>query len=266
MAYRRVPGTRLTPILLTALLFAFLTAASCAREGNLASLKGAQHFHGECQRLLEKGRHLEAIENCQRVVSNFPGSALVAEAQYALAESYYGMEDFVSAVFEYQRLVDSYPSSPWATRAQFQIGESYFQQMRSAELDQTETYQALTSFRRFIDDNPGSDLVPKAEERVITCRARLGKKEFLAAQLYHRQGFLKAARITYGDVIKSFPDTRWYDEARAQLGYIAYQEGDLDEALRRWQTVLDANEDEALRARIDAWLAESEIPLETPED
>jgi len=253
-----VPGTRTALIIFAAAL----AAAGCARKGGITTLKGADYFYGECQRHLETGRHLEAIEHCQRVVSNFPGSALVADAQYALAESYFGMEDYVSAVFEYQRLVDSYPSSEWAVRAQFQIGESYYKQMRRAELDQTETYQALTSFRRFLDDNPGSALTDEAEARIVTCRERLGEKEFLSARLYHRQGHLEAARITYDDVLKSYPDTRWYDEARAQLGDLARREGDLDEARRRWRAVLEVTEDQRLRERLEGWLAE----LETPED
>lgn len=243
-------------------LAVLLLAPACARQGRVTSLEGADYFYGECQRHLESGRHLEAIENCQRVVSNFPGSALVADAQYALAEAYFGMEDHVSAVFEYQRLVDSYPSSQWATRAQFQIGESYYQQMRRAELDQTETYQALISFRRFVDDNPGSSLVAEAEARIATCRERIGKKAYLSARLYHEQGYLEAARITYGDVLKSYPDTRWYDEARAQLGDIARQEGKPDDAQGHWRAVIEATDDEELRARVKVWLAELEAPEE----
>ena len=251
---RRTSGA---PLLLLGLV-ALLSPAGCAHRDRVEALKGADHFHGECEHHLEKKRYLEAIENCQRVVSNFPGSALVADAQYSLAEAYFGMKDYVSAVFEYQRLVDSYPQSRWADRAQFQIGESYYRQMRRAELDQTETYQALSSFRRFLDDNPTSPLVPEAEKRIADCRDRLGRKAYLSAYLYHRQGFLESARISYEEVLKAFPDTRWHDWATAQLGGIARQQGKLDEARRQWQEVEARTADEDLRTELREWLAELE--------
>ncbi|MFH1566514.1 MAG: outer membrane protein assembly factor BamD [Gemmatimonadota bacterium] len=257
LSYRPRPRPSGVPLLLLGLV-ALLNTAGCAGRDRVEALKGADHFYGECERHLEKKRYLEAIENCQRVVSNFPGSALVADAQYSLAEAYFGMKDYVSAVFEYQRLVDSYPQSHWADRAQFQIGESYYRQMRRAELDQTETYQALSSFRRFLDDNPTSPLVPEAEKRVADCRDRLGRKAYLSAHLYHRQGYLESARISYEEVLKAFPDTRWHDWATAQLGDIARQQGKLDEARRQWQEVEARTADEDLRAELRKWLAELE--------
>ena len=156
---------------------------------------------------LERKRYLRAVEMFQRVVSNFPGSALVAEAQFHLAEAYFGMEDFVNAVFEYQRLVDSYPHSDYVERAQFQIAESHFMQMRSPEHDQKETYEALTHFRRFIEDNPESPLLEEVRSRIVSCRSQLAKKQYLAGLFYQKQGYPEAARICYEDLLLTYPDT-----------------------------------------------------------
>ncbi|MEE3040364.1 MAG: outer membrane protein assembly factor BamD [Candidatus Latescibacterota bacterium] len=236
-----------------------LLLAGCAAK-EVPEVHGPQYFYDKGTQALAKKRYLEAIENFQRLVSNFPGSALVSDAQYQLAESYYGMEDFVNAVFEYQRLIDTYPSSEWADEAAFQIGEAFFEQRRRPELDQSETYEALTAYRRFLEDHPSSPMVSVAQERIVACRERLAKKEFLGAQLYHRQGHLEAARMSYDQLLISFPDTDWYLQGLAHLGLLERDEGGLEAARLHWQQVVDNTQDDELRAQVQGWLTDLDTP------
>ena len=241
-------------------LLSALTIGVCACGGTTpqTALMGADYYYQDGMRELEKKHYLKAQEKLQRVVSNFPGSPLVADAQFHLAEAHFGMKDFVSAVFEYQRVVDAYMHSRWVVEAQFQIGECYFRQMRRSELDQTETYQALSHFREFIEDNPDSPLVATARERIATARDRIAKKAYLAARMYHRQGYLEAARISYEDLVRSFPNTVWYYQGQVELGDIARREGDLGKARHYWEEVLDQTDDEKLKRKVTKWLAEIE--------
>ena len=219
-------------------------------------LRGVEYYHQEGMKAFERKRYLKAVEMFQRVVSNFPGSALIDEAQFHLAEAYFGMEDFVNAVFEYQRLLDSYPHSGFVERAQFQIAESHFMQMRSPEHDQKETYEALTHFRRFLEDNPESPLLEEARNRIVSCRSQLAKKQYLAGRHYQKQNHFEAARICYGDLLLTYPDTRWYFWGQAMLGDIARHEGNLDSARTHWREVLEQCKDEELREMVEKWLEE----------
>ncbi len=209
-------------------------------------LQGADYYFNEGQKAFEKKRCIEASEHFQRLVSNFPGSQRVAEAQYLLAESFYCGRDYVNAAFEYQRLIDIYPASQWSDDAQFKIGESYFNQARRAELDQKETFEALTAFRNFIEDNPSSPLIDTARERITECRDRLAKKIFKGAYLYQRQGYLEAARISYQDVLRDYSDTSWYYHTLFRLGEIERAEGNTDQAVQFWKEVLQESGDQDL--------------------
>lgn len=240
-------------LLLTGLICLVLTG--CAAR-SAPEVHGPQYFYDKGQEAFAKKRYLQAIENYQRLVSNFPGSALVSDAQYRLAESYFGMEDFVNAVFEYQRLIDTYPSSQWADEASFAIGESYYQQRRRPELDQAETYEALTAYRRFLEDHVDSPMRATAESRIVACRERLAHKEFLAAQLYHRQGHLKAARMGYDQLMLTFPDTQWYWQGLAHLGVLERSEGGPEAARIHWQQVLENTQDDKLRSQVENWVGE----------
>ena len=246
------------PVRLVACLALAMVIWACGGPASQSPLKGADFYYEEGMRDLEKKKYLRAQEKLQRVVSNFPGSPRVAAAQFHLGEAYFGMKDYVSAIFEYQRVVDAYSNSRWVARAQFQIGESYYRQMRRPELDQTETYQALSHFRGFLDDHPESPLVDEAGQRIVACRSRLAKKAFLSAGLYHRQGYLESARISYEEVVRGFPDTPWYLAAKAELGDIARREGDPDKARSYWEEVADQTEDEKLKRRVTKWLLELE--------
>ncbi len=238
----------------------FLVAAvlaGCAGK-TPPQLMGADFYYEEGMKHFEKGRHLRAVDSFQRVLSNYPGYAEVAEAQYYLAESYFQLEEFVSAVFEYERLVDTYPSSPRRVEAEYKIGESHFEQSRRADLDQAETYQALAAYRRFIEDNPGSPVVADARGRIAECRERLAEKDFLAARLYHRQGHLDAAKMTYEQMVRAYPDTDWYWHGLARLGRIHSRQGRPDEAQALWEEVLSGSGDEDLLEDVRGWMDEQD--------
>ena len=102
-------------LLLYACTSPVLLLTGCAAKQE--RLRGVEYYYQEGMNAIERKRYLQAVEMFQRVVSNFPGSALVTDAQFHLAESYFRMDDFVNAVFEYQRLVDSYAHSDYVERA-----------------------------------------------------------------------------------------------------------------------------------------------------
>ncbi len=230
----------------------YLTACASTPE----KLQGADYYYDEGQKAFAKKRCVEASEHFQRLVSNFPGSQRVTESQYLLAESFFCSEDYVNASFEYQRLIDIYPASQWAEEAQFKIGESYFKQMRRPALDQKETFDALMAFRNFIEDNPSSSLVETARERIVTCRNNLAEKIYRSAYLYQRQGYLEAARISFQDVLRDYPDTTWYYYTLFRLGELDRAEDNIDGAVQHWEEVLRDSEDAKLKKEVQEALSQ----------
>lgn len=227
--------SRISPglLLLCVSFFPFGCASSRSSQ-----LQGAEYYFEEGMKDLEKKRCLEAIEKFQRLISNFPGSPRISDAQYYLAESYFCNQDYVNAIFEYQRLIDTYPSSQWVDEAQFKIGESHFRQLRRPELDQKETYEALNYFRYFLEDNPDSPLAKTAYQRIAECRNRLAQKQYLVGHLYQRQGYLEAATMAYEEVIRNYSDTPWYYRTLLRLGEIASAQQDYVQARGYWEEVL----------------------------
>jgi len=207
-------------------------------------LKGDQTLFEEGQKAMDKKRYPKAQEKFKRLVSNYPGSSLVCDAQYRLGESYFLVKDFVNSTFEYQRLVEAYPGCGWAADARFKIAESHFLQRRRVDLDQKETQDALIHYRRFLEDFPDSPLAEKARKRIIDSRTRLAEKLYGAGKLYQRQSHFEAARLSYKDVLRNFPDTIWYYHTLLRLTEIAVKEDHPDEARNYLEEAIQESQDE----------------------
>ena len=232
---------------LSALCFFLLACSLWQCAGQVGNLKGEELYYSEGKRAMEKKRYTKAVEKFQRLVSNFPGSPHVAEAQFLLAEAYFFTKDFVNATFEYQRLVDGYPSVEWVPQAQFKIAESHFLQSRRPELDQKETYDALQHYRRFLEDYPDSPLAARSRQRIIDCRSRLAKKQYLNGKLYHRQGYLEAAVLAYQEVLRDYTDTPWYYRTLLDMGDVKKRQGDNEQARGYWGELSGSEADEKMR-------------------
>ncbi|MFO1518744.1 MAG: tol-pal system protein YbgF [bacterium] len=83
----------------------------------------------EFQRLLDNvnaSDYAKAIGGFQAFLQKYPKSPLAENAQYWLAESYYGLNDFKKAISEYQVLIQKYPRSSKTKAALYKQGLSFY--------------------------------------------------------------------------------------------------------------------------------------------
>ena len=129
--------------LVCAALAAALVSAACGgtREVGPANVDNPDQF------LYERGvaaladeKWLDAREYFRQVVDNYPQSPLRPEAKLGIGDAYLGessAESLVLADNEYREFLTFYPTNPKADYAQYKLALSYFEQMRSADRDQT---------------------------------------------------------------------------------------------------------------------------------
>ena len=68
-------------------------------------------------------RYSQAIAQYQKVLSDFPGTEYVAEAQFRIANVYHwGIKEPEEALVAYQTVVDNYPDSQFARTALVRMG------------------------------------------------------------------------------------------------------------------------------------------------
>jgi len=237
------------PRFLTLCLLVSLAVAGCNTKTVKTGLDAEDHYlRGE--KFLKKKHYLQAIEEFRIVTYNFPGSDLVDDAQYGLAEVYFLSGDYVNAISEYQKILRDYPLSPYVDEAQFKIALSYFHQSLPPQLDQENTYKALEEFNRFLEEYPSDgELVDEARRKILECRTKLAEKAFLNAKLYERLGDYEAALIYYGEVVSEYSDTKWFAHAQFGIGEVLLKQGKKEEALEAFKKVLNGSENRKLKRK-----------------
>ena len=162
----------------------------------------------------ERGDYTLAIQIFKRVTLDLPLHETADGALIALADAQRAISAYVFAEEAYRRLLSDYPHSPLVPEAEYKLGMAFFDQVLGASLDQSMATQAISQFEYFLAAFPSSDFVDEAAERIVELRTKLAEKRYESATLYFSLRQPKAARIYLESVIVEYPDTVW---ARAAL-------------------------------------------------
>ena len=220
----------------------------CANKA-AQSPPNAEAYFQRGRKLMAKKDYVGAKEVFEKIISNFPGSDWVDDAQFQLAEAYFYSEDYVSAAFEYERIREDFPLSPLVDDAQFKLALCYFRESPRAELDQETTYKATEEFARFIQDYPQSPLVGKAQKRISEGRTKLAKKDYLNGKFYLNTGDYDAALIYFREVLNRFSDTKWAAHAQFGMGEALFRQNSYEDALQAYQRVTYGEASEPLKGK-----------------
>jgi outer membrane assembly lipoprotein YfiO len=191
----------------------------------------AETYIEEAQQALQRKKCWDAQELYRNLLTDFPGSHLVDEAQYGLGQAYLCSKDYVTAIFEYERLLNEFPTSPHVDEARYQIGMCYYKQSRGIHHDQDETKKAIREFRRFIEDFPASDLVPETEERIKELRSKLAEKDLMIAENYLKWKYYQSVERYCEMIQDSYKEVGIVNRSRFLLARAKHLQGKLNEAL-----------------------------------
>ena len=216
----------ISALLITLTLFA-VGFFGCGGRQSLANLSVRELFElGKDKH--ENKKYIEAVEIFQTVIYNYPGEPIVDTAQYFLALSYYGSEDYELAQVEFNRLVINYPSSVYFENAIFMKAACFFEGTpRHYGLDQSDLERAIKQFEDYVIDYPESELFPEAQRMLLVARTRMAKKFYESGITYIRMGARGSAQKYFQKVIDEYTDTEYaalatYKSAEADLGMKKY--------------------------------------------
>lgn len=211
------------------LLIALTLLAACGRSKRLTQMPLDDRIN-HAMELYNKGKYYDARTQFQIIVLNNPGSRVVDMAQYYLGECFFNMKEYITAAAEFEKLIRLYPRSQYVDNAQYRIGVAYYELSPKSSLDQTYTYKAIDALQQFLEDFPESELVPDATTYLQRCRLKLAKKEFETGEHYRRTNAYVAAIISFDEVLRSFFDTKYAEDAYYWKAYCHYKIDELDKA------------------------------------
>ena len=183
----------------------------------------------------EKGKYLKAIELFQACLYNFPGRASVDTAQFYLALSYFGNDEYEVSQVEFNRLTLNYPASAYFEQALYMRAVCYFESAPDHHgLDQESAHTAIAQLEDFIVDFPESPVVGDAQKFLTTARTRLARKQYENGVVYSRMGAREAAIRYFQSVIDDYTDTDFAAKASYMLAEQQLALGQFDEAAQKY--------------------------------
>lgn len=151
----------------------------------------------------------------ESLITAYYGKPEAEEVYYYFAMSHYGGQEFLLAGYYFRDFIQKFPTSSKYEEVSFMIAKCDYQRSMRSELDQTNTRIALGSLQLFIDQNPNSEFVNEANEKIDVLRNRLLDKVYRNAKLFYLIGEYKAAMVACENAIENYPDMIHIDE----LGY-----------------------------------------------
>jgi outer membrane protein assembly factor BamD len=157
--------------------------------------------------------YLDAIQEFQAIILQYPGNAVVDSAQYYLAESRYQRGEYILGAYEFSKLIKTMPASKLLPDAQFMLADCYYELSPDYRLDQQYTKKAIEEFQAFIDFFPTNEKVKEAEKKINELNDKLAHKEYNTANLYNIMGDNESAIIYYTKVVDDYHDTQYAPDA-----------------------------------------------------
>lgn len=189
-------------------------------------------------------------------IERYPDHELVGAANYSLGWSYFQMQQFENAIEPFTTFKEDYEPPevslyPYTTDTQLRIGDAYYAisqyenaisayqeaigaepggdyamfQIANSHYRNEETYDAVTTFRKFLRIYPYSYLREQAQYNI--------------AYIYMNAGNYTQAVEEFKTVINKYPNTSWAARSQYNIGDAYYNAGDYRKAIDAYKTVME---------------------------
>lgn len=136
------------------------------------------------------------------------------DTQLRIGDSYYAIGDYDNSISYYEEAIGAEPGGDYAM---FQVANSYYRD--------EETYEAVTTFRRFLRIYPYSSLREQAQYNI--------------AYIYLNTGNYTQAVEEFQTVINKYPNTSWAARSQYNIGDTYYNAGDYEKAITAYKDVME---------------------------
>jgi len=155
----------------------------------------------------EKEKYSTSIESFKNLIYKYPGSDLVEQCRYYLADAYYLNRDYLLAANEFELLNREFPQGRFADVALFKAGLAYAEMSRRPERDQTETIKAIETLQTLLAKYPNTQYADTARTQIDRQKDKMARKELGTAMFYLRLKQYDSAIIYLKGVLSNYPES-----------------------------------------------------------
>lgn len=206
----------------------------------------------------------EAVTELQAIILQYPGNAVVDDAQYYLGMTRFQRGEYILAGYEFSKLIKNMTASEFVPVSQFMLAQCYYLLSPNFNLDQRYSRKAIEEYQAFIDFFPANEKVAEAESKISELNEKLALKEYSDALIYEKLGYHNASIMYYSNIIEVYHDTKYAPQAMYNKILLLMDRNRNDEALTEINKFLSrfsdnnrAEEVQQLKSSLEAKLSAS---------
>lgn len=162
--------------------------SSCSEYNKVLKNPDLEYRYTYAKKYFDEGKFSRSATLLEDIVVMFKGTSNAEESLYLLAQSYFGMKDYVTASQYFTTYYKTYPKGEYTELARFYSAYGYYLDSPDPRLDQTLTYKAIQLFQEFMEYFPQSERKGEAQSILYELQEKLAYKELMAVKLYYNLG------------------------------------------------------------------------------
>ncbi|NCO63035.1 MAG: outer membrane protein assembly factor BamD [Flavobacteriales bacterium] len=163
--------------------------------------------------LYNEGKYDKANKLFAQIVPNYRGKPQAEKLMYLYSQSFYKMNDYYIAGYQFERFASSYPKSEKLAEASFLSAKSNYMLSPIYTKDQTETKKAIEKLQEFINAFPDSEYIAEANKLVKELDYKLENKAYSIAKQYDQISDYEASIKSFDNFIFDFPGSTLREDA-----------------------------------------------------
>jgi len=257
------------------IVLATLIFSSCGKYQEVLRSDDAAKKLAFADSLYQKGKYKKALKLMEEVVPVYRGKPEAERLLFMYANTFYNMEDYYLAGYQFERFEISYPTSDSIEFAAYRSAKSYYELSPRYTLDQTDTHKALEKLQAYINKYPNSEYRVEANTLVKELQGKLELKDISIAKQYLNVEDYKAAIEAFDNFITDHPGSEHRPYAFFGKMDAAYRlalrsvpslvEGRLLEAKEYYESFAKYYKDNELNKEAEEILADINKRLTAPE-
>ncbi len=160
------------------------------------------------------GTNYEKIfELLKEIQLRYPLTPYATLARIRVADAYFKKEEYTQAIIEYEEFLKRYPGHPETKHAMYYLALSYYKLRKSHDRDPTYTRKAIEVFENYKKLFPNAENIEEVNKKTRKCKDILAKREIYIGKFYLKRKNYKAAYERFKNVVKNYPESKYYDDA-----------------------------------------------------
>lgn len=204
----------------------------CASSSDTAILNTdpPEKMYADADSLMNRGKFDDAARKFEDLDRSHPYSAEARRAIVLAAYAYYKAGKTPEAIASAERYTVMHPGTKDAPLAHHIIASAYFDDMKTADRDQTATRKALEQLKILRSRYPDSTYARDAENRIRIAEDNLAASEMETGRYYQNERNFVAAINRFKTVVTEYQTTRHVEEALMRVAECYMALGVVNEA------------------------------------